>query len=152
MILIKNGYIKPMDAPDLPCGDVLLQDGKIVAIGTELAAPEGAQVIDAAGRLVTPGCIDAHCHIGLDNQGIGIEGRDYNEIVDPVTPHLRAIDSINPMDEAFELGLAAGVTTVVTGPGSANVIGGTFAAIKMCGKRVDNMILRQPEGGFQRGI
>ena len=144
MILIKNGYIKPMDAPDLPCGDVLLQDGKIVAIGTELAAPEGAQVIDAAGRLVTPGCIDAHCHIGLDNQGVGIEGRDYNEIVDPVTPHLRAIDSINPMDEAFALGLAAGVTTVVTGPGSANVIGGTFAAIKMCGKRVDNMILRQP--------
>ena len=144
MILIQNGYIKPMDAPDLPCGDVLLQDGKIVAVGANLPVPEGAQVIDAKGRLVTPGCIDAHCHIGLDNQGIGIEGRDYNEIVDPVTPHLRAIDSINPMDEAFELGLAAGVTTVVTGPGSANVIGGTFAAIKLYGKRVDNMILRQP--------
>ena len=144
MILIQNGYIKPMDAPDLPCGDVLLQDGKIVAVGTNLPVPEGAQVIDAKGRLVTPGCIDAHCHIGLDNQGIGIEGRDYNEIVDPVTPHLRAIDSIHPMDEAFELGLAAGVTTVVTGPGSANVIGGTFAAIKLYGKRVDNMILRQP--------
>ena len=144
MILIQNGYIKPMDAPDLPCGDVLLQDGKIVAVSTNLPVPEGAQVIDAKGRLVTPGCIDAHCHIGLDNQGIGIEGRDYNEIVDPVTPHLRAIDSIHPMDEAFELGLAAGVTTVVTGPGSANVIGGTFAAIKLYGKRVDNMILRQP--------
>ena len=144
MLLIRNGYVKPMDGPDLPGGDVLLENGKILQIGRGLEAPADAQVLDAAGRLVTPGCIDAHCHIGLDNEGMGWEGRDYNEIVDPVSPQLRAIDSINPMDEAFGLALAGGVTTAVTGPGSANVIGGTFTAIKLFGKRVDNMILRDP--------
>lgn len=144
MLLIRNGYVKPMDGPDLPGGDVLLENGKILQIGKGLEAPAGAQILDAAGRLVTPGCIDAHCHIGLDNEGMGWEGRDYNEIVDPVSPQLRAIDSINPMDEAFGLALAGGVTTAVTGPGSANVIGGTFTAIKLFGKRVDNMILRDP--------
>ena len=144
MILIKNGHVKTMAGPDLPCGDVLIENGKIKAVGTALTAPENAQVIDAAGRLVTPGLVEAHCHIGLDNEGMGWEGRDYNEAVDPCTPHLRAIDSINPMDEAFENAVRAGVTTAVTGPGSANVLGGTFAAIKLCGKRVDDMIVKDP--------
>ena len=75
---------------------------------------------------------------------MGWEGRDYNEIIDPITPHLRAIDSINPQDEAFGLALQGGVTTACTGPGSANVVGGTFAAIKLAGKRVDRMILKDP--------
>ena len=106
MILIKNGYIKPMVGDDIENGCVLIgDDGKIVAVGAELAAPEGCTVIDAEGRLVTPGCVDAHCHIGLDNEGMGWEGRDYNEIVDPLTPQMRAIDSINPQDEAFGLAL-----------------------------------------------
>ena len=145
MILIKNGYVKPMSGPDIPEGCVLIgDDGKIAAVAAELEAPDGAQVIDAQGRLVTPGCIDAHCHIGLDNQAMGWEGMDYNEIIDPITPHLRAIDSINPMDEAFPLALKGGVTTACTGPGSANVVGGTFVAIKLYGKRVDKMILRDP--------
>lgn len=145
MLLIKNGYIKPMSGPDIPEGCVLIgDDGKIAAVAAELEAPGGAQVIDAQGRLVTPGCIDAHCHIGLDNQAMGWEGMDYNEIIDPITPHLRAIDSINPMDEAFPLALKGGVTTACTGPGSANVVGGTFVAIKLYGKRVDKMILRDP--------
>lgn len=145
MILIQNGHIKPIVGEDLENGCVLIgDDGKIAAVGESLTAPEGAQIIDAGGRLVTPGCVDAHCHIGLDNEAMGWEGKDYNEIVDPLTPHLRAIDSINPMDEAFGLALQGGVTSACTGPGSANVVGGTFAAIKLAGKRVDNMIIRSP--------
>ena len=145
MLLIKNGFIKPMVGEDIPCGCVLLgDDGKIVAVGAEIPAPDGCTVIDAQGRLVTPGCVDAHCHIGLDNQGMGWEGRDYNEIIDPLTPHMRAIDSINPQDEAFQLAIEGGVTTACTGPGSANVVGGTFAAIKLVGNRVDDMIVKHP--------
>ena len=145
MLLIKNGYIKPMVGQDIPNGCVLIDDnGKIAQVAAQIDAPEGAQVIDAQGRLVTPGCVDAHCHIGLDNEAMGWEGKDYNEMADPVTPHMRAIDSINPMDEAFDLAIAGGVTTACTGPGSANVLGGTFVAIKLVGKRVDNMILKNP--------
>ena len=144
MILIKNGHVKTMAGPDLECGDVLLENGKIKAVGENLTAPEGCTVIDAEGRLVTPGFVDAHCHIGLDNEGMGWEGMDYNEITDPCTPHLRGIDSINPIDEAFLNAVKGGVTTAVTGPGSANVVGGTFAAIKLYGKRVDKMILKNP--------
>ena len=145
MLLIKNGYVKPMVGEDIPCGCVLIgDDGKITAIGADIPAPEGCDVIDAQGRLVTPGCVDAHCHIGLDNQAMGWEGRDYNEIIDPLTPQMRAIDSINPQDEAFQLAIEGGVTTACTGPGSANVVGGTFVAIKLVGKRVDDMILKDP--------
>jgi len=145
MLLIKNGYIKPMVGEDIPCGCVLVgDDGKIVAVGEQITAPEGCTVIDAQGRLVTPGCVDAHCHIGLDNEGMGWEGRDYNEIIDPLTPHMRAIDSINPQDEAFHNAIEYGVTTACTGPGSANVVGGTFVAIKLVGKRVDDMIVKNP--------
>ena len=145
MILIKNGYIKPMVGEDIENGCVLIgDDGKIAAVGTELSAPTGCTVIDAEGRLVTPGCVDAHCHIGLDNEGMGWEGHDYNEIVEPLTPQMRAIDSINPQDEAFGLALQGGVTSACTGPGSANVVGGTFVAIKLSGKRVDKMIIKNP--------
>ena len=145
MLLIRNGFVKTMAGPDLENGCVLIgDDGKIAAVGQNLTAPEGTQIIDAQGRLVTPGCVEAHCHIGLDNQAVGWEGKDYNEIIDPLTPHLRAIDSINPMDEAFPLALKGGVTTACTGPGSANVVGGTFAAIKLHGKRVDKMIVKNP--------
>ena len=145
MLLIKNGYVKPMVGEDIPGGSVLIgDDGKIVAVGADIPAPEGCDVIDAQGHLVTPGCVDAHCHIGLDNQAMGWEGRDYNEIIDPLTPQMRAIDSINPQDEAFQLAIEGGVTTACTGPGSANVVGGTFVAIKLVGKRVDDMILKNP--------
>ena len=145
MLLIKNAYIKTMVTEDIPHGCILIgDDGKILSVGTALEAPAGTEVIDAGGRLVTPGGIDAHCHIGLDNEGMGWEGHDYNEIVEPLTPQLRAIDSINPMDEAFTNALAGGVTSACTGPGSANVVGGTFVAIKLVGKRVDNMIIKAP--------
>ena len=145
MLLIKNGYVKTMAGSDFENGSILIgDDGKIIAVGENLLEPEGCTVIDAKGLLVTPGCVDAHCHIGLDNEGMGWEGHDYNEYVEPLTPHLRAIDSINPQDEAFSLALQGGVTSACTGPGSANVVGGTFVAIKLSGKRVDNMIIRNP--------
>ena len=145
MLLIKNGYIKPIVGEDIPCGCVLIDNsGKIAAVSAQIDAPAGCQVIDAEGRLVTPGCVEAHCHIGLDNQAMGWEGRDYNEIVDPITPQMRAIDSINPQDEASPLAIQGGVTTACTGPGSANVVGGTFVAIKLCGNRVDKMIVKYP--------
>ena len=145
MLLIQNGHIKPMVGEDLSKGCILIgDDGKILQVAEKIEAPAGAQIIDAQGRLVTPGCVDAHCHIGLDNQAMGWEGMDYNEIVDPITPQMRAIDSINPQDEAFPLAIRGGVTSACTGPGSANVVGGTFAAIKLVGKRVDNMIIKFP--------
>lgn len=145
MLLIKNGHIKPMVGLELENGCVLIDDnGKIAAVSDSIEAPAGATVIDAQGRLVTPGCVDAHCHIGLDNEAMGWEGHDYNEITDPVTPHMRAIDSINPQDEAFGLALRGGVTSACTGPGSANVVGGTFVAMKLSGIRVDKMIIKNP--------
>lgn len=145
MLLIQNAYIKPMTGPDIPKGSLLIgDDGKIVAVGEKIAAPEGAQVIDAEGRLLTPGCVEAHCHIGLHNEAVGWEGMDYNEIVDPLTPQMRAIDSINPQDESFPLALRGGVTTACTGPGSANVVGGTFVVMKLSGNRVDDMVIKNP--------
>ena len=144
MIFIKNGLVKTMVGADIENGCILAgDDGKILAVGAELTPPAGAEVIDAEGRLVTPGCVDAHCHIGLDNEAMGWEGHDYNEIVDPLTPQMWAIDSINPQDEAFENALKSGVTTACTGPGSANIVGGTFAAIKLYGKRVDKMVIKE---------
>ena len=144
MLLIRNANIKTMAGPDLKNGCLLLENGKIAAVGQTVDAPEGVETLDAQGRLLTPGCVEAHCHIGLDNEGMRWEGMDYNEIVEPLTPQLRAIDSINPHDEAFGLALRGGVTTACTGPGSANVVGGTFAIVKLAGKRVDRMILRAP--------
>ena len=144
MLLIKNGYVKTMAGADMENGCVLIDDsGKIAAVGTDLCA-DGATVIDAGGRLVTPGCVEAHCHIGVDNSKMRWEGMDSNEMSDPVTPHMRAIDGINPIDETFPLALQHGVTTACTGPGSANVVGGTFAAIKLAGNRVDDMIIKNP--------
>ena len=144
ILLIKNGHIKTMAGYELENGCVLIgDDGKIISVAPAIDEP-CAQVIDAGGRLVTPGCVDAHCHIGLDNEATGWEGKDYNEIVDPITPQMRAIASIYPQDGAFGKALQGGVTTACTGPGSANVVGGTFVAIKLYGNRIDNMIVKNP--------
>ena len=93
---------------------------------------------------MTPGMIDAHCHIGLFGSALRWEGEDANEEMDPITPHLRGLDSIDPMDECFENARRGGITTIATGPGSGNVIGGSFAALKTYGKRVDDMVLLEP--------
>ena len=144
MLIIKNGYIKTMDGEDIENGQIIIEDGKIKAIGNNLIIPNDVEVIDAEGLLVTPGLIDGHCHIGMWEEGIGFEGEDGNEAVEPITPHLRAIDGINPMDQGFQDAIEGGVTCAVTGPGSANVIGGSFAAIKTYGKKIDDMIIKDP--------
>jgi imidazolonepropionase-like amidohydrolase len=143
MILIKNANIHSMANENFENGMILVQHGKIIAIGNEVTAPSNAEIIDAKGKFVMPGMIDAHCHLGMFEDGMGSEGDDGNEAVDPVTPHLRAIDAINPMDICFKDALNAGVTTVATGPGSANVIGGQFAIIKTYGNRIDDMIINE---------
>ena len=142
MLHIINAHLRPITSPDIPCGQLLIDGGKIVAIGETVNAPAGCEVVDAKGNLVCPGFIDAHTHIGLHEEAVRWEGADYNEMSGPVTPEMRAIDAINPNDEAFDVALAGGVTTAITGPGSANVIGGTFCAIKLHGDNVDDMILR----------
>lgn len=145
MLLIKNGYIKTMSGPDIENGFVLINDsGKIESVGENLPSVSCENVIDAGGRLVTPGLVEAHCHIGLENSAVRWEGIDHNEKSDPITPHLRAIDGIYPQDETFDEAVKCGVTSACTGPGSANVVGGTFAAIKLHGKRVDKMIIKNP--------
>lgn len=144
MILIKNGKIYTMKDEVIENGSILIKDGKIVEVGDNIIAPLDAKVIDAGGRLITPGFVEAHCHLGLWEDSIGFEGRDGNETTDPITPQLRGIDGINPMDRTFEEAREGGVTTVVSGPGSANVIGGTFAAIKTYGNRIDDMIIKDP--------
>ena len=142
--LIRGGLVHDAVHRDACKADILLADGKIAAIGTDLTAPADAVIFDADGLDVFPGFVDAHTHIGLDGYGIGYEGCDYNEMNDIWTPQLRAIDGINPRDPSLADARKAGVTCVCTGPGSANVLGGTFLAMKTVGERVDNMIVRDP--------
>ena len=142
MLLLKNGLLHTM-TQDAFTGDILIENGKIKAIGASLSA-DGAEVIDLNGQFVLPGLIDAHCHIGMWEDGMGEEGADGNEMTDPITPELRAVDGLNPFDPCFKEAREAGVTTVVTGPGSANVIGGQFAALKTYGRSIEEMTLRDP--------
>lgn len=150
MILIKNGHILTMAGNTYTKGYILIHEGKIIKIGDNFKEAEeslnGADltVIDAEGKYVLPGFIDAHCHVGLAEDSVGFEGEDTNEMTDPVTPQLRAIDGIYHSDRAFQEAREYGVTTVVTGPGSANVIGGQFAAIKTYGRRIEEMIVKEP--------
>ena len=139
--IIHNGLIYDAvhEAPFV--GDLLIDGGRIAAIGKNLDAPAQAQVVDASGLYVYPGLVEAHGHIGLDGWAVGYEGQDYNEYNDPVTPQLRAIDGINPFDEALQDAVRGGVTTLCTGPGSSNVLGGTFAAFKPVGTCIDAMCL-----------
>lgn len=139
--LIKNGRIITMAGETLENGCVLF-DSKILYVGTE--EKEADRIFDAEGKIVMPGLIDAHCHVGMFEDSLGFEGDDGNEDSDPVMPHLRAIDGINPFDRGFSEARGAGVTTVVTGPGSANPVGGQFAAVKTAGVCVDDMIVKAP--------
>jgi imidazolonepropionase-like amidohydrolase len=143
MLLIKNGTILTMVGEPIKNGQVLVNEGKIIKVGNDISVSENCETLDACGGFVMPGIIDAHCHIGMWEDGLGFEGDDGNEITDPATPQLRAIDAINPMDRSFVEAYENGVTCVCTGPGSANVIGGQFATIKTKGNRIDNMIVQQ---------
>ena len=142
--LIRAGRVHDAVHRDAYVADILLAGGKITVIGSDLDAPADAEIFDADGLDVFPGFVDAHTHIGLDGYGIGYEGCDYNEMNDIWTPQLRAIDGINPRDPSLGDARRAGVTCVCTGPGSANVLGGTFLAMKTVGDRVDNMVVRDP--------
>lgn len=142
--LIRGGLIHDAVHRGAYIADILLAGGKIAGIGTDLTAPADAEIFDADGLDVYPGFVDAHTHIGLDGYGIGYEGCDYNEMNDIWTPQLRAIDGINPRDPSLAIARKAGVTCVCTGPGSANVLGGTFLAMKTVGDRIDNMIVKDP--------
>ena len=144
MLCIKNGMIHDMVNPEAYEGDILMDGSKITAIGKNLDIPEGTEVYDACGKDVYPGFVDAHSHLGLDGYGIGFEGQDYNERNDICTPQLRGIDSFNPMDPSVSMAAKGGVTCVGTGPGSSNVIGGTFFAAKTAGHCVDDMIVKNP--------
>lgn len=143
-MLIQNGLIHDAIHPEAYIAHIAIRDGKIAAIGPDLAPEQGETVIDAKGLRVYPGFIDAHSHLGLDNYGMGFEGHDYNEMNDIAACHLRGLDSFNPMEKGVRNALEGGVTTVGTGPGSANVLGGTFIAVKTHGRCVDDMVLREP--------
>ena len=142
MILIKNANLISMEEINYEICDILIE-GKIISKIGKLEEKDypNAKVIDAEGKYVTPGLVDPHCHVGLMESTIGWAGSDVNEATNPITPELRGIDGIKPHDECFKEALESGVTTVCLGPGSANLIGGTFAAIKTKGNTVDEMIL-----------
>ena len=142
MLCVKNGMVHDAIREEAFKADILVENGKIKAIGENLELNDGVQIVDAEGLFVYPGFVEAHGHIGLDGYGIGYEGMDYNELNDIISPQMRGIDGVKPLDPAFSAAAAAGVTSVCVGPGSANVLGGTFTTIKTVGKRVDDMVIR----------
>lgn len=141
MTVIKNGLIHDMVQKEPYVADIRIQEGKIVEIGNDLNDEE---IIDASGKDVYPGFVEAHAHLGLDGYGIGFEGQDYNEMNDICTPQMRAIDSFNPLDPTVHQAALAGVTCVATGQGSSNAIGGQWIAVKTHGICVDDMIVKDP--------
>ena len=144
---IVGGRVVPVEGEPIEDGTVLVEDGKITALaGPDLAVPDDAEVIDAAGRWVLPGFIDAHAHVGVAEEAEGWAGRDVNEMTKPVTAYVRALDGINPADQGFRDAIGGGVLAVNVNPGSGNPIGGQTVAIKCWGRSVDQMVLREPAG------
>jgi imidazolonepropionase-like amidohydrolase len=144
MLFIKNAEIRTITNGILKNASILLEDGKIKEVGENLQVPEGAHIIDASGKIVTPGLIDVHTHLGIYEEIVGPAGADGNELTDPATPHIRALDAINPMEKGFEDAYQAGITTAQVMPGSGNVIGGEMVILKTHGKIVDEMVIKSP--------
>lgn len=146
MLLLKNATVRSMVKAGTFDGSVLIKDGKIAEVSNEIELPESAEceTIDVRHHLLMPGLIEAHCHMGITEEKKGQEGDDCNETVHPITPMLRSIDAINTMDAAFSDAVRAGITSANIGPGSSNVVGGQFAVIKTCGRRIDDLILKMP--------
>ena len=142
-MLFKNATIYTMEQ-DPFVGDFKIDKGVFTQIGKDLTAGVGEDVQDLNGLYVFPGLVESHCHLGMEETAIRFEGDDVNEITDPITPNMRGIDGCNPMDETVELALKGGVTTVAAGPGSANVLGGTFFAYKTVGNCIDEMTIENP--------
>jgi imidazolonepropionase-like amidohydrolase len=145
-VAIAGGRVVPVSGEPIEGGTVLVTDGKITAVGARLKVPRGVPVVDAAGSWVLPGFIEAHGHVGVHEEAEGWAGSDTNELTDPVTAHVRALDAINPADLGFRDAIAGGVLAVNVNPGSGNPIGGQTAAIKCWGRTVDEMLLRAPAG------
>ncbi|MBD1379649.1 amidohydrolase [Metabacillus arenae] len=144
--LFKNANIYPITSNVLHETDLLVVNGKIKEIGRGLHTPQGTVVINCSDRFLFPGFIDVHTHLGLYDEGTGWAGNDANETIEPLTPHIRALDSVHPQDPAFKDAIAYGITTVHIMPGSANVIGGTTSVIKTYGSNISKMILQETAG------
>ncbi len=144
MLLIQGGLVFTMETNEEKFLDILIKDGKIIQISAKIAPTERMRILDATGLEVYPGFIDAHSHIGISEEKKTSQGDDTNEGTNPITPCIRAIDAINPMDSAFHNALAVGITGVMVGPGSSNPIGGQFAFIKTYGRRIDDMVVLAP--------
>lgn len=149
MLYIIGGRVLTMAGQSWEKGYLCIENGKIkelgpVKDGAPFPLPQKARVINALGYLVMPGLIEAHCHMGITEEKKGMEGDDCNETVDPITPQLRALDAINPMDAAFDDALRAGITSAMIGPGSANVVGGTFCFVKTSGRCIDDLAVLSP--------
>jgi imidazolonepropionase-like amidohydrolase len=145
LLAIINAEIHTVTAKEPIKGAILVADGKIADFGP-ISIPEEAEVIDAAGAGVYPGFIDPHTHLGVSEEGLGWEGRDYNEITEPVTAHLRALDAINPSDDGYREAVEAGITTVMSTPGSANILGGSTVVLKTGGGLLQDRVLRENAG------
>jgi len=143
-VAITGGYLVPIDGAPVEGGTVLITDGRIAAVGADVSVPDGVPTVDATGRWVLPGFIDAHAHLGVWEEGEGWAGDDVNEMTDPVGARLRALDAINPADLGFADALSGGVTSCVIKPGSGNPIGGQTVAIKTWGRMVDEMVIKSP--------
>ncbi len=151
MLYIIGGRVLTMSGEIWEKGYICIEEGKIKDLGAmKNGAPfplqfgSGMEVINASGCIVMPGLIEAHCHMGITEEKKGMEGDDCNETVDPITPYLRAIDAINPMDAAFDDAVRAGITGAMIGPGSANVVGGSFAFVKTHGRNIDKLVIKNP--------
>ncbi len=142
MKAICGGTVYPVSGPPIPDGRILISNGKIAGIGgAELSIPKGTEIISAPNSWITPGLIDAHSHLALWGEPVLPATADENELTDPITPHLRARDGINPFDSGIPKVRKAGITAVYTTPGSGNIIGGLGACIKLHGISADQMII-----------
>ncbi len=145
-VAIVGGRVVPITGAPVDSGTVLIADGRIVAAGRDVSVPGDARVIDATGGWVLPGFVEAHGHVGVHEEGEGWAGNDTNEMTEPVTAHVRALDAINPADVGFRDAISGGVLAVNVNPGSGNPIGGQTAALKCWGRTVDEMLLKAPAG------
>ena len=147
MIAITNGRVLTISGETFDPGTVLLDGKTIAAVGQNIEIPAGTELYDATGKVIMPGLIDAHCHVSLFPEGAGWQHEDGNECTDPITPHMRALDAIHPDDPAFKELVEAGVTTILTGPGSGNLVGGQWVCLKTVPKpSVEQMIVLEPAG------
>ncbi len=145
-ILLKNATVYPITSKSFQNGDVLIENGKIIKVGKNLQTQPNVNIIDCDNLHLLPGFIDVHTHLGLYDEGTGWAGNDANETVEAMTPHIRAIDGVYPLDPAFSDAVKSGITTAHVMPGSANVIGGTTSVIKTTGKNVKKMIVQEIAG------